>query len=134
MEPVSLTFLSVPVRSWASAGPARKLAAAIVETTILRRMRVLRCELTFVLAAIAPFPGAPERPSVSHLNIASRRVLDRFELAAAGLARRDLGRILLLDPIEPIRPPRAGVLLGLGEPFVDVGAGRLGTGPVLVLD
>ena len=51
-----LDLLSVPVRSWASAGPARKLAAAIVGSKSLRRMRVLRCELTI---SSQPFGSAP---------------------------------------------------------------------------
>src|SRR6266571_22241 len=70
MAPVSLIFLSVPVRSWANTGPASTLAAAMVDSTNFRRMRVLQCELTFVRAGHSAFPGAPERPSVPDLNTA----------------------------------------------------------------
>src|SRR5262249_5997009 len=70
-------------------------------------------------------------PSIPDFNIASGRVLQRRELPA-GRAWRDLGRILRLDPIEPIGPPRSRVLLGLCQPFIEAGAGRFGSGPILI--
>ena len=49
--------------------------------------------------------GASLRLTV-HLHIASRRVLDGFELAAAGLARPGPASIAVrLDPLDPVRPP-----------------------------
>ena len=42
---------------------------------------------------------------VSHPYITSGRVLDRRERAAAGFARRHFGRVLVLQPGKPIRPP-----------------------------
>src|SRR5712691_1017831 len=69
---------------------------------------------------------------VSDLDVASRRILDRREHAAAGLARRHFGMLLGLDPVEPVRPPGAGVLLGLCQPGLDVAARGRGPGPVLV--
>src|ERR1043166_3043254 len=68
----------------------------------------------------------------AHLHIASRRVLDGFELAAARLARRDLLIVVRLDPVDPVRPPRARVLFRLVEPGVERARARLAAGPVLI--
>src|SRR5262245_62717653 len=72
--------------------------------------------------------------SIPYLHISPRRVLDRLELAAAGLARRHLLRALLLEPGQPVRPPGARMLLGLGEPILDLAARQpLQPDPVLIL-
>src|SRR5262245_48857795 len=84
-----------------------------------------------ILRTVGPRNGV--RPSISDPNIASRRVLQGRELAAAGLARRDLGCIPRFDPGEPVRPPGTRMLFGLCQPLVEVGAGRLRSSPVLVL-
>src|SRR5207244_6985526 len=70
--------------------------------------------------------------SIAHPHIASRRILDRGENAAARLPGGDLGRILRLEPFGPVRPPRPRMLLGLAQPSLEIGAGRLGAGPVLI--
>src|SRR5215813_3967033 len=84
-----------------------------------------------ILRTVGPRNGV--RQSISDPNIASRRVLQRRELAAAGLACRDLGCIPRFDPVEPVRPPGTRMLLGLCEPPVEIGAGWFWSGPVLVL-
>src|SRR6266851_8629453 len=58
--------------------------------------------------------------SILYLDVAAGGVLDRFELAAAGLSRRHFGGILIFEPLRPIRPPRAGPLLGLLDPALEV--------------
>src|SRR5215475_4779576 len=55
-------------------------------------------------------------PSGLHLHVASRRVLVGLEIPAAGRARRRLLAVELLDPLQPVRPPRARVLLRLRQP------------------
>src|SRR6476620_3371681 len=129
MAPVSLIFLSVPVSSCASAGPAVKAVTTTTESSIFRRIEVLSSELAY--PSVRPHAGV--QPSIPDFNIASGCVLQRRKLSAAGLAGRHLGRILLPDPIEPMRPPGSRVLLGLCQPFVEVGAGRFGSGPILIL-
>ena len=109
--PVSLIFLSVPVGSWASAGAAAKLAAAITESSIFRCIAVLRCEQDFDSRAVSA--RGRERPSVPDPNIGSRRVLARRQVAAAGLARRYFGGVLRPDPFQPVRPPGARMPLAL---------------------
>src|SRR6476620_11150452 len=59
-------------------------------------------------------------------DVASGRVLDRYQLAAAGLPRRYFGGVLRLDPVEPVRPPRAGMFLRLFAPGIEAGARGLG--------
>src|SRR3954465_13624315 len=79
------------------------------------------------------FISAPELcRSVSHLHIASRCVLDRLVLRAAGLTRGHGRAVLLLDPVDPVRPPRARMLRRLLDPLVEA-ADRIVAGPVLVL-
>src|SRR6476661_5043085 len=65
-----------------------------------------------------------------HLHIAARSVLDGFELAAAWLARRHL---LVAVRLDPVRPPRAGVLLRLLEPGLERARAGLAACPILVL-
>src|SRR4051794_16515895 len=65
-------------------------------------------------------------------DVASGRVLDRYQLAAAWLARRYFGEVLRLDPFEPVRPPRAGMFLRLLEPGIEAGARGPWSRPVLV--
>src|SRR4051812_47554103 len=82
--------------------------------------------------AIAVMPASSKTDcSVPHLHIASWRVLDRRQNAAAGFARRHGFGALRLDPVEPVGPPRARMFLRLGKPTVEA-AERCATGPVLV--
>src|ERR1043166_6681344 len=67
--------------------------------------------------------------STPHPHVTSRGVLDRHVVAAARHARRHLGGVLRLDPFEPVRPPRARVLLGFFQPAAEV-ADRRPAGPV----
>src|SRR6201989_1637067 len=72
-------------------------------------------------------------PPALHLHVRPRRVFERREFAAADLARGYGLGVLAFEPVEPVRPPGAG-MLGRGfEPGIDVGAFRLVAGPILVL-
>src|SRR5437763_1821675 len=51
------------------------------------------------------------------LHIGARRVFDRFELAVAGLAGRDLAAGVSRYPPLPDRPPRIRALRRAGEPL-----------------
>src|SRR3981189_2619568 len=84
------------------------------------------------MSSFGVVPECSRAQSVPDLDIASGRILDRHELAAAGLARRNFGPVLRLDPLEPVRPPRAGILLRFFEPGIEAGARGPGSGPVLV--
>src|SRR5712671_548635 len=57
-------------------------------------------------------------------DIRARRVLDRGELAVAGLAGRYLAAGVFRDPAFPDRPPRIRTLGRAGEPFL--GGRRVG--------
>src|SRR5712671_5836837 len=57
-----------------------------------------------------------------HLHIATRGVLDGLELVA-----------VRLDPLDPVRPPRARMLLRLLEPGFERARARFAAGPILVL-
>src|SRR5579871_4196503 len=70
---------------------------------------------------------------ISYFHVRAGRVFDRRQDAAARRAGRHQGRVLRLDPFNPVRPPRARMLGRLGEPLVDVVAVRLRPGPILVL-
>ena len=113
-----------------SSSKARHLALNS-EALMVRDMNPL--SVTMVISygrAVSPIAPAV---SVPHFHVAARRVLDRLELAAAGLARRHArSASCCLDPCEPVRPPRAGMFLRLREPAVEVADRRLGAGPVLV--
>src|SRR5947209_19893959 len=63
-------------------------------------------------------PSSRSLTLIAHLHVASRRVLDWGELAAAHLARGNLGRILRLYPIEPVRTPLTHVRLRLWQPYI----------------
>src|ERR1041385_7660667 len=77
--------------------------------------------------------GAPSAPSAGHLNVAPGRVLDWPVLGIADLRRLQPSTLNRLDPLLPVRPPRARMLLGDLQPvFVGV-ADRLRSGPELVL-
>src|SRR5205814_2953190 len=52
------------------------------------------------------------------LHIGARRVFDRFELAVAGLAGRDLAAGVSRYPPLPDRPPRIRALRRAGEPLL----------------
>src|ERR1700738_1892081 len=67
------------------------------------------------------------------LSMASVRVFDRIYLAAARNARRNAAAVVRHEPGQPIRPPGARMLDRLGQPAVEVGAGGLAPGPILVL-
>src|SRR6516225_4296071 len=69
---------------------------------------------------------------IAHFDVGPRRVLDRLKYASARHSRGHFGRALLGDPDKPIRPPRTGVLLGFGEPAVDIRIARFRSGPILV--
>src|SRR4029078_1704890 len=131
MAPVSLIFFSVPVSSWASAGPAPKQMATRIESNILRCIAVSTCERAMIVAVLQ-YPSEASCVSVPDLDVPSGCILDRYDVPAAGLARRDFSRILCLDPVEPVGPPGAGVFLRLFEPGVEAGVGRLRAGPILV--
>src|ERR1700688_4845084 len=62
--------------------------------------------------------------SIPRLDVAARGVLDRLHLAAAGLSRRHFGGILVLEPLRPIGPPRAGALISLGDPALEIAERR----------
>src|SRR5690606_23275786 len=61
------------------------------------------------------------------LDVGSGCILDRGQLAAARLARRNLGAALVADPAVPVRPPGALLLACARKPLL----GRLGA---LVID
>src|SRR5438105_13881761 len=108
MAPVSLIFLSVPVRSCASAECAQKPEMARININFAKYIAFLpflTCDARCVRAR-----------SIFGPHITSRRVLDRSEHSAAGLASRHLAFILCFEPLEPIRPPRACMFLGLCQP------------------
>src|SRR4051794_19797752 len=71
----------------------------------------------------------------ARFDIRSRRVLDRLELPLPGHARA-VGphrlRILLLQPLKPIRPPAPFVLDGAFDELVE-SVGRAVVDPILVL-
>src|SRR5438045_7305122 len=80
----------------------------------------------------AALPARTRSPgSIPHCDVASGRVLDRLELTAAGLAGWRLGRALGLEPFDPVRPPRSGMLVRPGEPAFEI-ADRPAAGPVAV--
>src|SRR6516162_2618968 len=81
---------------------------------------------------IVPRAAAGSKPLIPDLHIASWSVLDRSETSATRLARRNLSRIVRFEPAQPVGPPGAGMLLGLRQPALDIGARRLGSGPILV--
>src|SRR3984893_8485265 len=82
---------------------------------------------------IASFGSVTFEPSRSGANfhVAPRRVLDLRKLAAAGLPRRHELGAHLLDPHQPVGPPRARVLVRVLGPFLEV-VRRTVAGPVLV--
>src|SRR6516165_9192803 len=65
-------------------------------------------------------PGPAPALSVfgAHLDVGTGGVLDRFELAVAGMARRHLAAGISRDPALPHRPPRIGHRGGGVEPFL----------------
>src|ERR1700731_4696288 len=69
---------------------------------------------------------------IPYPHITPRRVLDRFQCTLARHPRRHFGRALAGEPDQPVRPPRAWIFLGLGEPAVEVGVARPLAGPILV--
>src|SRR5262245_55911201 len=71
--------------------------------------------------------------SALDLHVASRRILDRGQLAAADCPGRHLLAVKLLDPGLPIRPPGAGVLTRVFQPRLDFPRGWI-AGPVLIAD
>src|SRR5438445_6712488 len=73
-------------------------------------------------ARLTALPGAA--CSVPYLDVAAGGVLDRLDLAAAGLSRRHFGGILVFEPLHPIGPPRAGPLLGLVDPALETAERR----------
>src|SRR5579885_1158999 len=83
---------------------------------------------------IAPVPSIwMERvpASSAHFYVAAGRVLDRLELAATRFARRHALAAHGGEPREPIRPPRARMLLGGRKPRFEVALRRV-AGPVLI--
>src|SRR6516164_7194263 len=66
------------------------------------------------------------------LHVRAGSVLDRLELAAADGARRYRVRILGAKPVKPVRPPRACMFGGLGQPFINIRARRFRPVPVLI--
>src|SRR5258708_35844698 len=76
---------------------------------------------------------ASPRTSAHDLHVASGRVLDRLDLAAARNTRRHLRAIVRREPVEPVRPPGARMLDRFGQPALEIGAGGPGPGPILVL-
>src|SRR5262249_13073013 len=131
MAPVSLIFFSVPVGSWRELDWRRRPQSRSSKAAFFGALEVPPGELSSRSSARSVRTGGVQ-PSIPDFNIASRRVLQRRELSAAGLARRNLGRILRLEPLEPIRPPGARMLSGFGEPFVEIAAARLGPRPILI--
>src|SRR6516165_2242913 len=81
---------------------------------------------------IVPPVAAGSKLLIPDFHIASRSVLDRRKTSATWLARRNLSRIVRFEPAQPVRPPGASMLLGLRQPALDIGARRLGSGPILV--
>src|ERR671919_975909 len=63
------------------------------------------------------------------LHVGPGRILERLELAGAGLAGRDLAAAFARQPGAPVGPPGAGVLGGAFEPRVRI-LGQLCIGPV----
>src|SRR5208282_6374678 len=78
--------------------------------------------------------AAVRRASASrfHAHVGAGGVLERLERARAGDAGLQLAAAELGDPFAPLGPPRAGTLLGLGEPLLRR-ARRLAARPVAVL-
>src|SRR3954447_22263952 len=71
----------------------------------------------------------------ARFDIAARGIFDRLELALAGDARPlrlHRGRVLRLDPLEPVRPPAPLVLLGALDERLQRAAWRV-VDPILVL-
>src|SRR3954453_5557718 len=79
----------------------------------------LRCELTKDCRSLSMWFKSAQ--SGSDFDVASGRVLDRYQFAAAGLARRYFGGGLPLDPLEPVRPPRTVNVLRLLEAGIEAG-------------
>src|SRR6266568_1329830 len=79
----------------------------------------------------APLVQPPANRLGLHLDIASRRVLDGGELAAADRPRQDALVVERLDPSPPIGPPRARMLFGMLEPSFELALGRRAR-PILV--
>src|SRR5512144_2227080 len=78
---------------------------------------------------MANFQSGLSRPTG---HVLARRIADRLELAAAGLARRHLlAAREILDPAIPVAPPGALDRLGAGAPLFGVFR-RVGIGPVAV--
>src|ERR1700730_13075155 len=69
---------------------------------------------------------------IPYPHITPRRILDRLQRALAGYTCGHFGRALAGEPDQPVRPPRAWIFLGLGEPAVEVGVARPLAGPILV--
>src|ERR1700722_16275329 len=72
------------------------------------------------------------RALAPHLDVAAGGILDRGELAAAGLARRDFLGVAFLDPGDPVGPPRSRMFSALADPAFEVFALGGVAGPVLV--
>ena len=76
-------------------------------------------------AGTDPAPaGCSTIRDVTHPNVTAGRILDHLELALAGNSSGDLLPRELLDPFEPIGPPRAWLLDSAVEPVVS-GSGKL---------
>src|SRR5262245_5873653 len=56
----------------------------------------------------------------AHLDVRAGRILDAGELAAAGLAPRNLAAAMAGNPFRPVGPPRPLVLLGAVQPGLRV--------------
>src|SRR5271163_4999889 len=79
-----------------------------------------------------PSRRGPAASLRAHLDVFPRRIAERRQPAAAGLARRDLFWSLRSDPRGPVDPPGARVFLGRFQPGVELAA-RLPARPILVL-
>src|SRR5262245_1591857 len=72
------------------------------------------------------------RGLASDLHILARRIPQRLQRALGGVTGGDHRARLGLQPLRPVRPPRAGRLDGVGLPGLQ-GGGEAVVGPVLVL-
>src|SRR5262245_20862591 len=69
-----------------------------------------------------PVTGATWSQPAFYLHVRTWCIFRWLELASADLSRRHLFWILRLEPFQPIRPPRAGVLCCRLQPAFNIRA------------